>query len=313
MSQLALAPTQSNIFAVLRSFLLNILPGGNAIFSATIDGTIMTVLSVQAGTISVGDPIVGPNILAATVVTSLGTGAGTTGTYNIAPAPPLPVSQTMTTGVPVFQGQQNRVVESPAPDFVVMWPLFRERLETNTDNSADAKFLGSISGDTMTITTAFFGSVKIGSPVFGIGVVDGTRVIQYLNGHGEEGTYQVAPSQTIASGSVLSCGATTYLQPTQVTVQLDVHGPNSSDNAQIISTLFRDDYAVEFFQASGFDVTPFYADDPKQIAFQNAEQQWETRWVMDAVMQANQIVTVGQQYADNVVVVPKEVDATFPP
>ena len=80
-------------------------------------------------------------------------------------------------------------------------------------------------------------------------------------------------------------------------MQLDVHGPNSSDNAQTISTLFRDEYGTAFFSAFGYDVRPLYADDPKQIPFLNSEQQYETRYVIDAVLQANQIIAPPQQYA----------------
>ena len=85
--------------------------------------------------------------------------------------------------------------------------------------------------------------------------------------------------------------STTSRQSTQVTVQLDVHGPNSSDNAQIISTLLRSSLSPDVFKASGFDVTPLYADDPKQTPFVNAEGQYEYRWTVDAVVQANQVVT----------------------
>lgn len=88
------------------------------------------------------------------------------------------------------------------------------------------------------------------------------------------------------------------LNGVKVTIQLDVHGPNSTDNAQVISTLIRDDYAVQSFLASGFDVAPLYASEPRQLPFLNAEDQYETRWVVDAVLQANPVVTVAQDFAD---------------
>jgi hypothetical protein len=106
-------------------------------------------------------------------------------------------------------------------------------------------------------------------------------------------------------------GTQTILQPTKVTVQLDVHGPNSADNAQTISTLFRDAYAARFFATSG--VSPFYADDPKQMPFTNEQQQVENRWVVDAVMQANQVIDgIPQEFADQLDVSVIDVQATYP-
>lgn len=94
-------------------------------------------------------------------------------------------------------------------------------------------------------------------------------------------------------------GQVAYMQPTRIVVQLDVHGPGSAENAQIVSTMFRDGYAVDQFAASGFDVAPLHADDPRQMTFVNGEDQYETRWVVEAAVQANQVVTSApQQFAD---------------
>ncbi len=110
-------------------------------------------------------------------------------------------------------------------------------------------------------------------------------------------------------------GSNSYMQPSKVTVQLDVHGPNSADNAQIISTMFRDQYAFDAFAASGIPgVAPLLADDPRQIPFQNAEDQYEDRWVVEAQIQANQIVSsIPQQTFDVIAVDLINVDAAYPP
>jgi hypothetical protein len=133
--------------------------------------------------------------------------------------------------VAIIIGQQNRVPEPIGSDYVVMTPLFKERLSTNVD---------------------------------------------------------------IYNGALLT---ETIEQDTEVTMQLDVHGPNSADNAQIISTLFRDEYATDFFTASGYNMAPLYADDPKQLPFTNGEQQVEQRWTIDAVMQVNPTITLTPQFA----------------
>lgn len=214
--------------------------------------------------------------------------------------------------VEVIQGQGNRVPEPMGVDFVTMTPLRQERIETNIDAYVDAVFVGSIAGATMTITEVRHGALAVGRSVFGIGVAQGTSVTAFGTGTGGVGTYSIAPAQTVASGT-LAAGVAEILQPTKATIQLDVHGPSGSDNAQIISTLMRDRFAVERFHASGFDVTPLYADDPRQMPFLNAEQQYEDRYVIEAVLQVNPIVTAGpQQFADQLSVTPINVQARYP-
>lgn len=199
-------------------------------------------------------------------------------------------------GVPILQGQINRVAEPAAADYVKMWILFRNRLATNLDTLTDRWFTGSISGQTMTITAVGSGALAVNSPIFGAGVANGTIVTAFGTGVGGIGTYTVSLSQTVGS-ETLAAGTIGALQPTEITVQLDVHGPNSGDNAQIISTLFRDEFGVESFDSSGFNIEPLYSEDPRQLPFQNAEQQWEQRWTIDVVMQANPIVTFGQEFS----------------
>lgn len=95
--------------------------------------------------------------------------------------------------------------------------------------------------------------------------------------------------------------------------QIDVHGPNSTDNAQIITTLFRDPFATDYFDANYPALSPLYADDAKQLPFINDSNQYEDRWVIEAHLQANIVVTVPQQTADTVTVEVISVDATYPP
>ena len=102
-------------------------------------------------------------------------------------------------------------------------------------------------------------------------------------------------------------------QSTSFTVQLDVHGSLASDNTQIITTLFRDEYCVEVFATYGIDIAPLYTSDPHQIPFENDSQQIETRWVIDAVMQINPIVLTPQQSMLAVDVALAPIDQTFKP
>jgi hypothetical protein len=91
------------------------------------------------------------------------------------------------------------------------------------------------------------------------------------------------------------------MQPTQQTYQLDIHSADlntSSDLAQTIATVWRDEISTDFFDQSGVRATPLYCEDPKQTPFVNAEQQYETRWTIDVYLQTNSIVDWPMQYAD---------------
>lgn len=212
--------------------------------------------------------------------------------------------------VEIIQAQSNRVPEPSVPDFVTMTMLRRPRLATNIDTPADAKFTGSITGGVMTITAVNFGVLAVGSTVFGVGVASNTTVQSFGTGAGGAGTYNITPAQNVAA-TTLSAGAISVAQSTEVVTQLDIHGPNSADNAQIIATLFRDAFAVDQMAATG--VTPLYADDPRQAAFFNAEQAYENRWVVDVHMQISPVVNVPQDFADVAAIGVKAVEASVSP
>jgi hypothetical protein len=202
------------------------------------------------------------------------------------------------TGIEVLLGQQNRVPEPEGANFVVFTPILRNRISTNIDAYVDAAYTGAISGQTLTITAApTNSSLQAGSPVYGANISLNTVITALGTGSGGAGTYTVNNAQSVASGPIYS-GFANMMQPTQQTFQIDVHGPLSADYAQTISTLFRDNYAAWQFAGLNNSVSPLYADDPKQVPFVNAEDQIETRWVINAVLQINQTVTVlGQQFA----------------
>jgi hypothetical protein len=200
------------------------------------------------------------------------------------------------TGTPVIRAQTNRVPEPANTNFVTMTPLFQERMATNIEGLVETLFAGSISGTTLTISSITTGTVAIGSQIYGPNVAAGTIITALGTGTGGTGTYTVNNSQSVA-GSTMQAGTSQVEQTTQVTIQLDVHGPASADNAQIISTLFRDQYGTNFFEMSGFNLDALYTSDPKQMPFINGEQQFEERWTIDVMLEANAIVTIPQQFA----------------
>jgi len=196
----------------------------------------------------------------------------------------------------VIKGQGNRVSEPEGADFVVMTPMFKDRLAFNIDNLVEALFTGSITGTVLTISAVSAGALVVGSSIYGPHIAANTFITALGTGTGGVGTYTVNNSQTAASESI-QAGTNTAQQFTKVTIQLDVHGPNSADNAQIITTLFWDNYAVLLFAQSGFDMAPLYTSDPRQIPFINGEQQYEDRYIIEVVLEANPIVTTPQQFA----------------
>lgn len=212
----------------------------------------------------------------------------------------------------VVEGQDNRVPEPKVLDFAVMWPLRRERLSTNIDDTGDVRFTASISGTLMSVTHIDFGVIAIGTWVFGVGVLFPTRILFFGSGTGGLGTYTLDQPQAVPS-EIMSSGQITATQHTEVVLQIDVHGPTSTENAQVISTLFRDPYAVSWFAQNAANIMPLFADDPNQIPFFNAEDQTEYRWVVEAHLQANIALALPQQYADAVNVLLQNVDAVFPP
>ncbi len=278
-------PSSSGVLTALRAFLISILPSGNAMVTGSIAGTVLTVSAVNTGTLAVGSRLMGGTVAAGTVITAFDTGTGGAGTYRVSISQ-MVAAGPMWTGVEVVKAQVNRVPEPRAGDFVVMTEILRRRLATNVDLPQDVEFDGSIAGTTMTVSAVHAGEITIGATVFGPGVAANTRITSFVSGAGGTGTYTVAPSQTVGSGP-LSAGGEVHTQEMEVTVQLDVHGPNSADNASVISTLFRDTYATAFFALTSSEIAPLHADDPRQIPFWNGEQQVETRWVVDAKLQAN--------------------------
>jgi hypothetical protein len=231
-------------------------------------------------------------------------------------------------GTDVIEGLNNRVPGPIGPDYVVMTPITMKRLETNVDLYADCAFVGYTDGvTTLTVLQLQHGAIVIGHQLYPTSMVLAPALFVSaplrINTDGT-GTYTLSgsapslPTQTMASGVLFA------MQPTEVCVQLDVYGPNSFANSQIISTLFRDDFAIESFTSldvpappqwqdipSGGTISvpyngirPLYADDPRQMTQIFGEMQYELRWTVDAYLQANMIVTAPQQFAGTVNVHP---------
>lgn len=99
-------------------------------------------------------------------------------------------------------------------------------------------------------------------------------------------------------------------QGVQITMQLDVYGPDSFDWASIVTTLWRDDYGC---QALSPNCQPLYSDDPRQVQLVDGEQQYEQRWLISAYLQYNPIVSTAQDFAAELTATLIDVDVEYPP
>lgn len=212
------------------------------------------------------------------------------------------------TGVEVIEGQDVAVPEPFGARYVVVTPTSRPRLGTNLDLYADCQLFGSVQGNTLTVQSVQFGAVAIDSRLWGVhgDLVDGTTITAQLSGTpGGVGTYSVSGGPMSAGLETMACGNMILVTDYDLTLQLDVHGANprdSTDMAGMISALLRDEVATDYFDALRVGVSPLHADEPRMAPFQNAEQAWETRWVIDAHFQVNQKITLPMQFMTNVVV-----------
>lgn len=71
-------------------------------------------------------------------------------------------------------------------------------------NPASARFIGSISGTTLTVTFIIGGIIQAGQSLFGVGVSNETVITALGTGTGGIGTYTINQSQTVASSNLNS-------------------------------------------------------------------------------------------------------------
>lgn len=204
----------------------------------------------------------------------------------------------------VIRAQVNRVV-APVGDFVLMTSMRRERLETNIDITFDTQLIGQVSGYTLTAYEVTNGQLAVGSVLFGAPgtpLEPMTRIVELGTGTGGPGTYLIDPVQNFYAAGRIYAGVTRTVMPTEVTLQLDVFGDASAENAQLVATLLRDEYATRFFAAGSVDpaIQPLHATDARQVPFIDAEDQYESRWIVEACLQANIEVDTPMQFADEV-------------
>ena len=109
----------------------------------------------------------------------------------------------------------------------------------------------------------------------------------------------------------------------EVTMQLDFIGVNAFDWCNVAETLWKDENACDALEVSiGGDNTvpgyspsidPLYTNDSIMIPLEDAEEQYEKRWLVEAVLQYNPVTTMPLQTADTLTVTVINVDEAYPP
>lgn len=88
--------------------------------------------------------------------------------------------------------------------------------------------------------------------------------------------------------------------------QLDFYGQDSMDMAQVIRGLFRDDYAIDFFERSG--LVPLYADEPVMSASEDEKGNFMVRNTMILHFNTHPGVVIPQQFFERAEVTVKNAE-----
>lgn len=103
-------------------------------------------------------------------------------------------------------------------------------------------------------------------------------------------------------------GVETMSHTSQWRVQLDCYGEGSGDMANVISTVFRSEWACEIFRDTGYMVRPVYSTDPRQTYYIDGEAQYGERWTIDVTMLFEDGVGVDMYFFDSATITPISVD-----
>lgn len=105
----------------------------------------------------------------------------------------------------------------------------------------------------------------------------------------------------------------TVTEQVRITMQISLFGPASSNQMQLVTALWRDMQAVDYFRNQSVPVCPLTTSTTRQLGFITGERQYEDCWSVDLSMQVNLTVTMPQQFATSIPVTLIEVDTTYRP
>lgn len=154
--------------------------------------TTLTVASISAGAISVGQLITGTGVTPGTYITALGTGKGGTGTYTISISQTIGASTALT------------AANTPAPAFSVTGTIAPDGSNPTT------------AGSVLTVSAVGSGSLRIGDLITGTGIPANTVITAFGSGVGDTGTYVLNTINLTVTPGITITGPTNAIVPNAV-------------------------------------------------------------------------------------------------
>lgn len=105
-------------------------------------------------------------------------------------------------------------------------------------------------------------------------------------------------------------------QGTELRLQLDMYGAASGDWAVVMQTLLRDETGCVALAGPDYQnpiLQPLYASDAHLAPLDDSEDQYESRWTIEAILQYNVTISVPMQFADTLELTVINVDEAYPP
>lgn len=109
---------------------------------------------------------------------------------------------------------------------------------------------------------------------------------------------------------IVTPGDVNMEQGTKLTIQLDCYGANAGDWAAMLCTVLRSEWACVQLAP---EAAPLYADEPRQSPFVDSARQYESCWIVGAVLQYNPVTSTPIEFADSLDVTLINVDERYPP
>jgi hypothetical protein len=162
--------------------------------ASSISATVLTVGGTVTGTFAIGMALTGTGVAPGTTIVALGTGTGGAGTYVVSIS--QVVASTTITGT-IINNTYSKI-HNDYNDVTHYFRLGYGHTETAVNSNS------SITGTTLTVSGApvTSGLFKIGMVLTGTGVSANTTITALGTGRGQEGTYTVSVSQTVAATTI---------------------------------------------------------------------------------------------------------------
>lgn len=119
----------------------------------------------------------------------------------------------------------------------------------------------------------------------------------------------LATNETSYNDPGISVGTRSIKSQSQLMIQVDCYGESSANWSTAIGRLFRDPYGCKMLAPV---CQPLYATAARMMPLVNGSLQYERRYMFEAVLQYNPVITVSQEFADSLNLTLLNVDKVYP-